>query len=361
MRPEEAQYVLYRLKTQSDFQNGKPNEYPSARIRADMKKSGFEDPPSETEIDNFIGWKKEELSRRILGLIGQGVSISDVRTWCEHSLDCPLPIESLSQVTADGILSRFNYFNHVICNIARQRQLDVLIQHRREKGTNLDVNSVIMELENSGLYRMQDEITRTTFYSEGDLLRILMEEEEDAIRNINDQIHEGMSRKEILKQCLDLGCFIFKENELKQIIDENILKYRISKIASRIRGMQASEVWGFINVVEGYQLYRITGETAETAAEKAGIDVSVIHLLREYENGVKSDLGDHLYHLSQLGIGELRQLSKLLRAFLAWRGVFHFMKKDSKPGSPADLMLSIIDSFSGENGVDSGLFRCFLY
>lgn len=361
MRPEEIEYVLYRVKTQSFFKDSITHEYPASQIRSDMKKGGLHDPPSEVEIENFINWKKEELSQRILGFAKEGITLGQIRTWCEYSLDCIIPIPSLNQVTAEGILSRFDYFNHVINKIVMQEQLDVLIRHRRDKGTSIDINSVMNDLENSGIYAMQDEITRTRFYSQGDLLRILMQEEEEALQGIDGYVSEGLSRDEVLKHCIDEYCHIFKSKELENLIDQRITYHRISQIANRVRTMRTNEILNFINVVEGYQMYRITGEKPETVSGETGNDSGMLESLTLFEKDNEPSHDNYLFQLSQLGIVELRQLVKLLRAFLVWKGLFYFMKKTDKASSPNELLLSIIEAFSRENGIDSNFFKCFLY
>lgn len=361
VKPEEVQYVLYRIKSQSFFRNSVPHEYSASNIRMDMRKGGFMDLPSEVEIENFINWKKEQLSRRIIDFVNNGIPLSQIRTWCEYSLDCPVPIPSLNQVTAEGILSRFDYFNFVINKIARQEQLDILIRHRKEKGTDIDINLVMIEMENSGIYTLQDEITRTSFYTEGDLLRILMEEEEDALNSINNYIDEGLSRDEVIKRCLDENCHVFKANELPRIIDRRFASYRLSKIARRVREMETSEIWHLINVVETYQMYRITGEKPDLITEETENGSGALETLTLYESDKKPNKEDHLFQLSQMDVGELRQLAKILRAYLTWRGIFYFVKKKTRSSTPNELMLTIIEAFSKENGIDSILFRTFLY
>lgn len=361
MKPDEIQYILYRVKSQSYFQNGIPYEYPATRIRQDMKRAGFSDLPTEVELENFVQWKKDEMAGRIIGMASDGMSMADIRTWCEYSLDCPVPIPSLNQVTAENILARFDYFNFVINKISRQRQMDVLIRHRSEHGTSLDIGGVIRDLENSGLYALQDEITKTSFYSEGDLLRILMEEEENSIKAMNEYIRSGLSEEEIVKICREDNCFIFTDKEIIRLIEESMLKHRLTEISKQIKSMQTGEIWNFINVVDGYQVWRITKDDISTVATKVGIDATTLETLKAYEEETKPRQDDYFYHLSKMKTRELNQLSKMLRAYVSWRSMFHFIRKEFRPSSPQDLMQLIIEGFSGENGIDPVLFRCFLY
>lgn len=361
MKTEEMQYILYRRKTQSYFLNGVPFEYPSTRIRLDMKRAGMAEPPSEAEIENFLNEKIRESSEMILSMPLSGRNIGEIRSWCEHSLECPIPIPSLNQVMAENILSRFDYFNFFVNKVVKNRQLEVLFRHRRQNGPEIDIGKVISEIDRSGLYSLQDEITRTRFYSEGDMLRLLMEEEENSMDVIVHLIDSGLPDTEIVNRCVSESLTVFTDAELPSIVEETARKHRIGEIAKTVRNYNANGIWSFIGVIEAYQMLRITSEGPSATAEKLGIEPEILEKIRKYEGEVIPGEGDPYYHLSHTLTRDLPVLSKLLRAYLSWRSTFHFVNQGYRPASAQESMQMIIQGFSEQNGVDPRLFESLLY
>lgn len=360
MLPEEMQYILYRRKSQGHFANGVPYEYSASRIRSDMKHAGWVDPPSEEEIRDFLEIKRNSLHDRILEMARGGSTMADIRTWCEYSLDCIIPIPSLSQITAENILSRYDYFNFEINKVAREEQVDILIAKRREMGPETSMPLIIEEMEKKGIFNLTDEITRTDFYTEGDLLRILMDLEEEALSEIREFTKEGLSTPEILRKLSEDRSPIFTDSELHEMVNTSVRKNRISIIADSVRSMTVSEIWSFIDGVKAFQALRTSHNGAGPISERLGIDPSVVEKIGEYVEGKEIEPDDPYFQLYRLTLRDYAQLVKLLRAYVVWRRLFAFVRP-LEASTSRDLMRAIIEGFSEENGIDPDLFELFLY
>lgn len=361
MLPEEMQYILYRKKSQGYFANGVPYEYPTSKIREDMKKAGWIDPPSEAEIRDFLDIKKTSLKERVLDMARSGKEVADIRLWCEYSLDCPIPISPLSQVSAESILSRYDYFNFEVSRMIREEQVDILIAKRREMGPDTDVKEVLKEQERTGLMNLQDEITRPNFYSEGDLLRVLMDLEDEALLDIKEYTREGMSTQDILRKASERRSPIFTEAELPDIVEINVRKYRFSIIATSIRAMPVSDIWNFIDSVKAVQALKTSDDDISVIATKIGLDPALLQSVREYQKGREVDPEDPYLQLSMLTTRDCIQLLRLLRGYITWRGMFHFIRPDGKPSNGQEFMRKIVEGYSEDNGFDPSLFELFLY
>ncbi len=352
--------IIQRFRLMSNYSGGVPNEYSAHLIRQDLEKAGFSNLPEDDEIDSIVADSKQFSTIKVIQMIHEGKSVSEIREWCEMSPYCTIPIPPVGSLAMGGLLARFDYFNYELNRIVREDEINTALKERKQLGPLFDPARVERELEMAGYSRLNDDFTRVDTMSGPEIAYIVREAEERSRVEIEDYLRQDLNEKALLSKLADDPDVVFSEDELPQIISDVLRSRRFSIIAKEISQMGNSEMWNLINNIESYKVYRTSREISGKPPDQALKDNQMTEMMKLYEQSRDSLSEGYLFQISRLSIPDLTQLIRLIEGYIFWRGAFYYMPRNEAPIDLEELSKMIVDGFSGEHGLDPALFRMFL-
>ncbi len=356
---EARQYILHRFKTMSYYSNCVPYEYAPHLIKSDMEKAGFQPAPDESEIEEVISEAKLSARDKIITMLRESRSLSEIREWCEFALQCPVPIPSVSSVSMNQLLMRYDYFNYELNRIVREEQISASIRERKEKGIMFDSAKLIRELERNGIHDMSDEFTKLETMKSDEINEVIRDAEENSENAILNYVVEGHSRDEITRMAEADDDIAFSAEEVPQVIEGITRKERFSIITREVARMDTSEMWNLINNIESYRMWRLSAK-GNGGISSVLEESQMQEMLKLYEQSRDSLKEGYLFQVSKLGNTDLSLLVRLIQGYISWRGAFYYMPQNNTLLDERDLSKSILEGFSHEHGMDPEIFRMFL-
>lgn len=360
MEPEARQYILHRFKTMSYFSNCVPYEYSSHLIRGDMEKAKMLNLPEEEDIAEVISSAKLTSKEVILGMLRDGRKISDIREWCEFSLECPVPILSVSSVSINDLLARYDYFNYEINRVLREEQISIAMAERKGRGMLFDPSRLRYEFEDRGIGNMSDEFTKVELMSTEELSDAIRDAEATSDDIIRAYIYDDPFEETILDKARGDRNIVYSEEELVPVISYLIKKERFFIISREVARMGTSEMWNLINTVEAFRMYTLSKKFEFNPFDERSPDSKMLDMMKTYAES-RDDLREgYLFQASRLNASDLSQLIRLIQGYITWKGLFHFLPPGQTFQNDNQLSRNIVDGFSQEHGMDPELFRMLL-
>ncbi len=360
MEIEIRQYILSRFRTMSFYSDCLPNEYSPYLIRQDLIKGEFSEIPSEEEIDRIISDAKSWTSNKIIDMIKNGKSVSEIRDWCEYAPMCTVPIPPVNTLSVNGLLSRFDYFNYELNRIVREEEINTAMSQRKTQGPLFDSNKIEKELEKMGFSNLTDEFTRVDSMTAEEVLEIIRNAEETAEENIMQYLMQNPDHRTVMLKAEDDPDVVFSPEELPMIIDEMIRKQRFLIIAKEVTQMGNGEMWNLINNIEAYKVYRTSQQLTGKESSSKKLDNQMTDMLKLYQQSTDSLKEGYMFQIAKLSIEDLTQLVRLIQGYIFWKGAFYYLPQVRQPIDEEELARRIVDGFSNEHGMDPSVFMMFL-
>lgn len=360
MEPEARGYILHRFKTMSYFSSCLPYEYAPHLIRSDMEKAGFLIIPSDHEIEEVLEDAKGMSRSRILSMLRAGRSLSEIREWCEYSLNCPIPIPSVSQVRMNDLLSRFDYFNYELNRIVREERIRMAIEERRSKGVLFDPARVVFEYDEAGIANLADEFTRVDPSDHDEIMEMIRDAESNSDEILVALMFENLKRDTLVERASENHDVIYSRDELPLVLEDLIRRERFSIIAHEVARMGNSEIWNLINTVEAYKMWKLSRNFEANPYDDRSPDNQMLEMLKIYEQSSDTLREGYLFQVSKLSTSDLSHLVRLSQGYISWRSTFHYLQSGTTALNGSDLSRLITDGFSQEHGMEPSIFRMFL-
>lgn len=360
MEDKERDYILHRFKTMSYFSNCVPYEYPPHLIESDMIKAGYDNIPSEEQISDTILEVKEQAKKMVIGMLKEGKAVSDIREWCEHSLECPVPIPAVNSVNMNQLLSRYDYFNYEINRIVREEQIVMALEDRKEKGGLFDSVRLSHDFEHYGITDMSDEFTKIETMKEIELDEVVEEAEKNSNSIVMEYMLDDPDQSTVFEKASSNHDVVYGREELLQVITDLIRRERFTIISREVARMGTSEMWNLINNVEAYKLWILSRQFENKGLNGQLQDNQMLEMLKMYEQSTDSLKEGYLFQVSKLNTTELSHLIRLIQGYISWKSVFHYLPQGSLPSTNEELSRLIVNGFAHEHGMDPEIFKKFL-